>query len=227
MSMEILFEDKYIIAVNKSAGIPSQPDKTGDESLLSMVGVYLRDNNADSSEVSIINRLDRPVGGVTLFAKDKITAAKLSAMLGNGIEKEYLAVTTGRLAEDEGTMKDYLLKQGKTNTTVISNKGAKNAKEAILKYKFLGSVKTDDYGELFLYKVLLVTGRHHQIRVQFAGRKAPLWGDTKYNNDFKSKRGFFNIALFSHSISFLHPVLKKEKLISKFPENYPFSLFTF
>ena len=196
MEIKVIFENKDIAVIEKPNGMPSQPDRTGDmdakTALEKIVG----------NECFIINRLDRPVGGAVLFAKNPKAAAELTKRLNEGkIEKTYTAVVCGK-AKESGTMEDYLLKNSRTNMSVVSDKNNKNAKKAILEYEKTGEAVSDEYGILSLVKIHLLTGRHHQIRVQFASRGLPLWGDTKYNAEFAKKRGYFATALWSSRISF-------------------------
>jgi len=201
MKIKILFEDEDIVVAYKPNGMPSQADKTGD---LDMV-TYLTEA-CNTKYIGVINRLDRPVGGIMVFAKNQKAAAKLYAQLQkNEICKQYTAVICGEPKEKKGELVDYLLKNQKLNISKVVNKGSKNAKEAKLKYLVLETVDDEEFGKLTLVKINLITGRHHQIRVQFSSRNLPLWGDNKYNDAFKKRRGFTEIALCSTSISFKHP----------------------
>jgi len=196
MEIKVLYEDENLIAVEKQSGVPSQPDKTGDMDLLSTTENYC------NCTCHIINRLDRPVGGIVLFAKNSSTANELTNLMNNkGIEKYYKAVVLGK-CEDKGRFEDYLLKNSKLNISQISDKSNKNAKFAVLEYEKLLETENHEFGTLSLIKIKLLTGRHHQIRVQFSSRNLPLWGDTKYNPLFAGRRGFFNTALWSYSLKF-------------------------
>lgn len=201
MNIKILYEDDDIVVAYKPHGVPSQADKTGD---LDMVTYLMRECKA--KYIGVINRLDRPVGGIMVFAKSPQSAAKLSLQLQkNEISKQYTAVTCGEPGEKNGELVDYLLKNQKDNISKVVNKGTKEAKEARLKYSVLHTVEDVEFGKLSLVKVNLITGRHHQIRVQFSSRNLPLWGDNKYNEAFKKRRGFTEIALCSTSLGFKHP----------------------
>ncbi len=192
--MKILYEDKYMLAVLKEAGIPIQSDKSQDRSLLSAVNEYT------SGSCHIITRLDRPVGGISLFAKDKETAARLSEMIReNKADKIYTAILCGKPLCG-GHIEDYIFKNERTNTSKIVNKGSVGAKLASLSYDITKSGK-----EHTLVRIYLETGRHHQIRVQFAHMGYPLYGDTKYNEKYKHKRGIFP-ALFASEMKLVHPI---------------------
>ncbi len=194
MSLEILYEDKYIISALKEAGMPVQSDKSGDTSLLQSVSEYC------GSPCHIITRLDRPVGGVTLFAKDSHTAAMLTNIIQeNKADKIYTAILCGAPVCG-GHVEDYIFKNAATNTSKIVNKGNVGAKKAALDYEI-----EERKGDKTLVRIYLETGRHHQIRVQFAHMGYPLYGDTKYNAAFKHRRNVFP-ALFAEELSFIHPI---------------------
>ena len=198
---KIVYEDSNIIICNKPAGILSQPDRSLSESLLDAVKSY-RAARGDRGETHIINRLDRPVAGLVLFACNAKTAALLSALSGDhSIEKCYYAVVKGRPYE-KGEFTDFLIKDPKSNTSRVVKDGS-GGKKASLSYKVLGS--KDIGGEEYsLVEIKLRTGRHHQIRVQFSSRGYALYGDIKYNPDFAGAKGV-SPALFAYRLAFNNP----------------------
>lgn len=202
MALDIAYEDNDVIICNKLPGVASQSDRTFERDLLSEVLTY-RKEKGEAAAAHIINRLDKPVGGLVLFAKNKKTAAQLSAMSGeHSIEKKYYAVVKGELSE-KGEFTDFLLKEAKGNVSKIVKEGTNGAKKAVLGYEALEQKKIGD--EVYtLVRVSLHTGRHHQIRVQFSGRGHALYGDMKYNAAFKEERGVVP-ALFAYSLAFNNP----------------------
>lgn len=189
MKLDILYEDEYLLACIKPGGVPSQGDKSNDLDMVSNVTNYLFDNSDSDEEpyAALIHRLDKPVGGILLFAKDRETAAKLSDMLADGkITKYYQAVLTGELPEESGVFTDYIVTDSKTGTSKVVPKDTKGAKRAELSYELLDEFDTDN-GPLSYVLIELVTGRHHQIRCQMAAHNAAIWGDMRYNPLFAGK----------------------------------------
>lgn len=216
--MDILFEDAYILAVVKPQGMPSQADKTGDPDLLSELEAYAK------QPLGLLHRLDRPVGGVMLFTKDKKAEAILSKDLReNRLNKRYLAVLCGKLPAEQGTLENYLLKNARTNLSEVVSEDRKGAKKAILQYRKIAEKETD-MGCLTLTEIKLETGRHHQIRVQTSHAGFPIWGDKKYHKNFP-KKGKTDIALWSYRLEGVHPKTKEPFIFSEMPETEPFSLF--
>ena len=213
-NLKIIYEDNHIIVVEKPVNIPSQGDKTGDEDMLTIIKAYLKEkyNKPGDVYLGLIHRLDRPTGGVMVFAKTSKAAARLSEQVRNKeFEKKYLCIVDGKLEKEKGTFKDYLLKIEKTNTSKISDSKNRNAKEAILDYEVL---KYNEEINLSVVKVLLHTGRHHQIRVQFSSRGHSLYGDQKYGTRGRGKQ----LALWAFSLSFNHPTTKERLTFEDYPE---------
>lgn len=201
----IVFENRDYIVYNKPPGMLVQSDKSFDVDLVSLLMTYLA-QKGEKSQIFVINRLDRPVAGLVLLAKNKEAASRLSGELTAGrIDKRYAAVVCGELPEQKGTFTDYLLKDGKSNTSKVVADKVKDAKKAVLEYQVEKTVQVEreDTGVLSLVHIHLVTGRHHQIRVQFASRGHALYGDTKYNPDIKASGRRTPIALCSCELSFL------------------------
>ena len=218
--VKILYEDSDIIVCVKPQGMPSQSDKTRDMDMVNYLKNYLYEKEEMTEEpyVAIVHRLDRPVGGVMVFARNQKAAANLSDQVQDGLmEKDYQAILTGELKEEEGVMIDYLVKDGKTNISKVVPKGTKGAKKAELRYEVLDVLETEE-GLLTYVLIELVTGRHHQIRVQMTSRGAGIWGDTKYNKKFqKTKRVYRQIGLFSSRIAFTHPTTKERMVFKEEP----------
>lgn len=211
--INVLYEDNHIIVVMKPANVPVCEDSSGDLDLLSMVKHYLEEKyNKNNAFVGLVHRLDRPVGGVMVFAKTSKAASRLSDQIRKGeMKKKYYAVVMGKTLE-WGIFVDKLEKDSKKNISFVSD----NGKESILEYE---RIKTN--GEMSLVSIDLKTGRSHQIRVQFSHHGFPLYGDQKYN---KKAKMHTQIALFAYSLSFLHPTLKKELVFSvDIPKIYPYN----
>lgn len=214
--INILYEDNHLLVVEKPINILVQKDITNDKDLLSILKQYLKEkyNKPGNVYLGLVHRLDRVVGGVMVFAKTSKAAARLSEQIKNHeLEKVYYAILDGELKEN-GTLKNYLLKDEKTKTSYVD----KNGKLAILHYEV-----TDIKNKKTLVKIHLETGRHHQIRVQFSNLGYPLYGDAKYNKNYKVKE---QIALFAKELSFYHPITKEYMTFSlDLPKRYPYTLF--
>jgi len=212
--LKILYEDNHIIVVEKPVNIPSQGDKTGDEDMLSIIKKYLKEKYNKPGEVylGLVHRLDRPTGGVMVFARTSKAASRLSEQIREKqMHKKYLCIVDGKMENTKGSMKDFLLKNEKTNTSKVVKEGTKNAKEAILDYEV---VKYNEEINMSVVKVDLHTGRHHQIRVQFSSRGHSLSGDQKYGTRGRGK----GLALWAYSLSFLHPITKERIEFEDYPE---------
>ena len=208
--LKVLYEDNQIIVVEKEPNIPSQGDKTGDVDLLSMVKKYIKEkyNKLGEAYIGLVHRLDRPVGGVIVFARTSKSASRLSEQVRNKtLKKTYIAVVDGCFAENKGVLEDYLYKDERNNISKVVNKDKKNAKLAKLEYEVLDY---DEKRDLSTVKIKLYTGRHHQIRVQFANSGHSLYGDQKYGKRGKGKQ----IRLWAYELEFEHPV-KKEMMSFK------------
>ena len=204
--LEILYEDYLIIVVVKPYNILSQSDDTKDIDMLTLIKSYLKEkyNKPGNVYLGLIHRLDRPTGGIMVFAKTSKAASRLSEQIRlNLFTKKYLAIVSGYFDEKTGVFEDYILKK-EDNSSVISNLG----KYAKLEYEVL-----KEKSNLSLVNILLHTGRHHQIRVQFASRNHPLYGDQRYGKSSKKQ-----LALFAYYLSFNHPVTKEKLEFIKYPD---------
>lgn len=215
---DILFEDKSVIVCYKPSGIAVQTQKNSAQDMVSILRNYRNQKNEDP-DIFLIHRLDQPVEGIMVFGKTKKAASVLSAQLSrNSIDKYYLAVTDHIVTEPKGQLKDYLLRDGKTNTSKVVPKGTEHAKLATLSYHCVA----EDFGKS-LVAIHLETGRHHQIRVQMANAGYPLYGDKKYNENAKEE--YHPVALCSVYLKFTHPTSKKDMEFSYFPKNKIFHNF--
>ena len=214
--INIIYEDNHLLVVEKPINIPVQEDDSKDKDFLTILKEYIkkRDNKPGNVYLGLVHRLDRPVGGVMVFAKTSKCASRLSEQVRNRtLNKTYYAICMGKL-ESSGTFIDKLLKDTKNNIVKVDKSG----KEAILDYELI------DYKEnMSLVKINLKTGRSHQIRVQFSSRGHALYGDQKYN---KSAKVGEQIALFSNSITLNHPITKEVMTFNlKLPNKYPWSIY--
>lgn len=202
--LTILHEDNHIIVVMKPQGLPSCGDESGDDSMLEQVRRYVKEKYAKPGNVYIglVHRLDRPTGGIMVFAKTSKAAARLAEqMRGGDFEKKYLTVLAGAPKEPKGTLVNYLKKNPVNNMVYICTQTTDGAKMASLDYRVL-----EEKGGLCLAEIKLHTGRTHQIRVQMAGISHPVYGDMRYGGE-NAKKG--NLALWAYSLSFTHPVTKE------------------
>lgn len=234
MNLEILQEDNHIIVLRKPAKIPVQSSRIGVKDMVSMLKNYLFEKNPDQGEpyLGVIHRLDQPVEGILVFAKTPFAAKELSRQLQAGsMDKYYLAVICNDHEEElegkivkgkikEGYLEDYLLKDGRNNISKVVPKGTPNSKLAKLSYKVL--VREEKKS---LVEIELLTGRHHQIRVQMANAGMPLWGDTKYNAAFSHNAKWTQIGLCSYKLRITHPKSKKVMEFSVKPNGEIFKKF--
>lgn len=201
MKLNIIYEDNHIIVVEKPAGVPTQSDYTGDTDMYTLIREYIKEkyNKPGNAFVGIVHRLDRPVGGVMVFAKTSKGASRLSEQIRDrSFKKTYLAIVHGIPKYSKSTLEDYLIKNESKNKSIIVSKNTEGAKLAILDYEL---ISTDKEENTSLIKVVLHTGRHHQIRVQFANIGCPLVGDSKYGVD----RGRSDVKLWAYKLEFKHP----------------------
>lgn len=210
--MNIIHECENYIVIHKPAGLATQTAKLGQKDLVSEVKNHLV-KSKQKPYVAVINRLDQPVEGLVLIAKNDRAAAFLSKELTeNRIEKQYEALVYGNPDKESGELTDYMLKDAKTNTSRVVNKDTNGAKKALLKYE---TIKKDENS---LLSVHLITGRHHQIRLQMSNMGHPILGDTKYGTEesiLRSKElGIKNVALKAVQLKFTEPDSKKTVMFS-------------
>lgn len=214
--LNILYEDNHIIVVVKPFNVLSQGDSTGDISIMDMIKEYIKVkyNKPGNVYLGLVHRLDRPVGGIMVFAKSSKAASRLcKAFNEHKITKKYLAIVHGKV-DKNGEFRD-LIEKGKDGKSFVSS----NGKEAILDYELLDYNKDNDCS---LVSISLKTGRHHQIRVQFSSRGHYLLGDQRYGVQDNKQ-----ISLFSYYLAFTHPVTKEVKEFKALPPKKDYwTLFT-
>ena len=214
--LKIQYEDDALIVCVKEAGVATQTKNIGQRDMEIMLRTY-RMQKGEPSYIGVVHRLDQPVSGLMVFAKTKEAAAHLSRQIASkAADKYYYAVTDGIPAKQSGKLTDYLLRDGRTNFSRVVPDNTQGAKRAELSYEVL-----EQKDGRALVRVLLGTGRHHQIRVQFAHAGTPLVGDCKYNFKENIRQTGEGLMLCSYKLAFVHPVTKK-KLV--FEMEHPFSL---
>lgn len=212
--IKVIYEDNHMIVVEKPVNIPSQSDKTGDIDLLSMIKNYIKEEYKKPGNVylGLIHRLDRPVGGVMVFAKTSKAAARLSEQVREKqFQKIYLVVANGKMEQNKETLQDYLLKNEKKNMSKVVKEGTKNSKLAVLDYEVL---KYEAEINLSVLKIILHTGRHHQIRVQLSSRNHTIYGDQKYGGRGHGKQ----IALWAYELKINHPITNEQMTFYSIPK---------
>lgn len=240
--LHVIYEDKEIIVVEKPVGMESQVSSGFAPDMVSEIKNHINKLCPTGKEpyVGVIHRLDKPVGGVMVYAKTQKAAALLSKQVqSKTMRKKYKAVVCGKLVENVGNYVDYLLKDGKINMSKIVEMGTSGSKRAELNYRVLDSAICDttmlpensdldwDGKTISLIEVELLTGRHHQIRVQFAGHGFPLWGDNRYNPIFcgKNLKRRYNVALAANELKFQHPTTGETMTFSVEPKEKIFKQF--
>lgn len=210
MNTEIIYEDNSIIVCRKNAGFPVQTKRLGQMDMENELKNYLKSKGVSHPYVGIVHRLDQPVEGVMVVAKSEKAAAYLSKQVSEAsqdkvMKKIYEAKVIGQVEKESAELVNYLVKDSRSNTSkVVNDKNIKDAKKAILKYE----LKECD-GKTSILKIELMTGRHHQIRVQLSAMGHPIIGDTKYGNasseSFNKENNIRKLHLKAVSLSFLHP----------------------
>lgn len=213
--LKVIYEDNHIIVVEKMPNVPSQGDKTGDEDMISIIKSYIKQkyNKPGNVYLGLIHRLDRPVGGVMVFAKTSKAASRLSEQIRNKtFKKKYLAVVDGKIDEKIGVLEDYLYKDERKNMSRVVEQNKKNAKFSKLDYEVCAY---NEVKKLSLLKINLHTGRHHQIRVQLSNFGHSIFGDQKYGTRGQGKQ----IALWAYELIIEHPITKEQLMFKDFPES--------
>ena len=211
--LNVVYEDNHIIVVVNPQNVPTQEDDSKDKDLLTMVKEYIKvkENKPGNVYVGLVHRLDRPTGGIMVFAKTSKSASRLTQEMHTGdFKKRYLAVVVGKPREKRAKLVNYLLKNARTNTVQVVPELTTNAKRAELDYVVL-----DDNEKVSLVEVNLATGRSHQIRVQLKNIGCPIYGDVKYGGD-KLAKGH-NLALWAYELKFVHPTTKENMTFKCYP----------
>ena len=210
MDFDILHEDNHILVAVKPQNLPTQADASGDADFLNLLKDYLKHEKPGNVYLGLVHRLDRPTGGVMVFAKTSKAAERLCQAIREGdFEKEYLAVTVGCPREPKAQLTHYLKKNPLTNVVSVVPSATEGAKRADLLYEVLESK-----GPVSLLKVRLLSGRSHQIRVQMAHIGCPVFGDVKYKGDIA--RGY-PLALWAEKLAFTHPVSRERMVFIAYP----------
>lgn len=215
MDIQILYEDNHLLIVEKPVNVPVQKDRSNDRDVLTAMKMFIkkRDRKPGNVYLSLVHRLDRPVGGALILAKTSKAASRLAnALRKREIERTYVAIVRGKMQKQHDTLTHYLWKDRRRNEVRAVDKTVKDAKKAILSYTVLEMKE-----EMSLVRVSLETGRSHQIRVQLATIGHPLYGDQKYGASV-NKVGE-QIALWSTNVSFIHPVRREPLSIDSSPPN--------
>ena len=203
--MDVLYEDNHLIIVNKRPGEIVQGDKTGDQPLSETVKQYIKEAYAKPGSVflGVVHRLDRPVGGVVLFARTSKALTRLNDMFRRGdIHKTYWAIVERNQCPPSATLVHWLKRNEQQNKSYAYDREVPDSKRAELDYRVLA--EGDHY---LLLEVNLKTGRHHQIRCQLAKVGLPIRGDLKYGARRSNPDG--SISLLARCIDFIHPVSQK------------------
>ena len=212
--LTVLYEDNQIIVVIKPQNIPTQSDDSKDVDMLSMVKAYVKEkyNKEGEAFIGLVHRLDRPTGGVMVFARNSKSAKRLTEQFqAHTTEKIYYAVTNGVVKYKKDTLINYLEKNEKENMVKVVPMGVSGAKKAELVYEEL-----ENNGKESLLKIQILTGRSHQIRVQMANIGFPLYGDGKYGKD--KNKATKNLGLWAGKLSFIHPVTKEKMVFIAMPD---------
>ena len=223
MEPVILYEDNHIIVAVKPQNVPTQADSSGDADFLNIIKEYVKVkyNKPGNAFIGLVHRLDRPTGGVMVFARNSKSAERLCRQIEQGdFEKKYLAVTVGTPRDYRARLSNWLVKDEKENIVRVTPAKTEGAKFAELDYRVL---ETTD--KIALIDVNLYTGRSHQIRAQLSNIGKPIFGDAKYGGDTLAKG--HNLALWSYQLSFVHPTTKVPMVFKVFPplEKTPWKFF--
>lgn len=222
MKIPIIYEDNHLLVVEKPVNMPVQEDRSGDKDLLTLLKekIKIRDQKPGNVYLALVHRLDRPVGGVMVFAKTSKAASRLSDVIRrNKLNRTYLTVVRGKPKTKQQKLTHYLKKDRRKNMVRAVSRHDQQAKKAILEYETLGSLNG-----LSLLSIRLHTGRSHQIRVQLSTIGLPIYGDQRYG---EKQRPGEQIALWAHELALPHTTTKETlSFISEPPNTYPWNTLT-
>jgi 23S rRNA pseudouridine1911/1915/1917 synthase len=208
--LQVLYEDNHLLAVNKQAGTLVQGDETGDKPLVEICKEYIKRKYGKPGEVflGVVHRLDRPVSGVVVFARTSKALSRMNDLFrSRETQKTYWAITDKRPTPTSGTLKHWLEKDEGKNKTTAFKRETKGALASELSYELVGGARGQ-----YLLKVIPITGRSHQIRVQLAAIGCPIIGDLKYGSSVQTGDG--SIALHARELAFVHPVKREQAVIN-------------
>lgn len=227
----IIFEDEHILVVYKPAGIATQTSRIGQRDMVSELKNYLAGRNGTEPYLGLVHRLDQPVSGVLVFAKEKQAASLLCGQVAGGaMKKHYYALIYGACEEPKEQLVDYLYKDGRENRSLIVDETFPDAKKAVLNYVHKTTLMVlEKKEEVSLVEIELLTGRHHQIRAQMAYHGMSLLGDSKYGStesrELSRIIGCRNVALCAYKLSFQHPATREYMTFERLPEEEMFQPF--
>lgn len=236
--LSIIYEDEGIIVVKKPRGMDAQSSRRFAPDMVSEIRSYLAGKTDihklptsrtswEPPYVGVIHRLDKPVQGVMVYGKTQKATAALSTALQQGkMKKFYRAVVCGKLVDNQGSYVDYLRQDRKNNRSHIVDKSVENSKKGVLNYNVQKIIhREEDRDKIYsLVDIELLTGRHHQIRVQFAGHGTPLYGDGRYGGEVST--GNTSLALWAYRLEFPHPVSERQCAFECMPSGGAFDWFS-
>lgn len=223
-NINIIYEDNHLLVVVKPINVPSQEDESHDADMLTLLKKYLVEKYQKEGDafLGLVHRLDRPTGGVMVFAKTSKAASRLTESIQSGdFEKKYFAIISGEAKESSARLTHYLMKNEVKNIVYTVPMTTEGAKKAVLDYKTI-----DKKDKTSLVSIRLLTGRSHQIRVQMSAIYNPIIGDMKYGDDF-SKSVNCNLALWAYELKFTHPTTHEKMVFRAGPDSaeYPWNLY--
>lgn len=254
MNLEIIYEDNDIIVCHKAPGVSSQTERSFDPDMVSILMNYFHKKGIKNPYVGVVHRLDKPVAGVIVYGKNENSTKLLSEQITHhSFTKRYSAIVCGDIrkisspsasknSDDSFTLSDYLLRDARTNTSFVVDitdnkyKTNKEVKKSLLNFNVKETItlpeksplysESSPYGNILsLVDIELLTGRHHQIRVQFSHAGYPLWGDLRYSTFSKTLNQRKGVALCARSLTIKHPTTKEEMTFKVTPSNSIFKLF--